>query len=42
VSSIVWLDAFKPENGQRVFDITSEFSRKASATSCWSGIPMAA
>jgi pimeloyl-ACP methyl ester carboxylesterase len=29
VSAIVWLDAFKPENGQRGFDFASEFSRKA-------------
>ena len=29
VSSIVWLDAFKPENGQKGIDHTSEFSRKA-------------
>src|SRR5947207_9046775 len=29
ISSIVWLDAFKPENGQRGFDFASEFSRKA-------------
>ena len=29
VSSIVWLDAFKPENGQRGLDFISEFSRKA-------------
>jgi len=29
VSSIVWLDAFKPENGQRGTDFASEFSRKA-------------
>jgi pimeloyl-ACP methyl ester carboxylesterase len=29
VSSIVWLDAFKPENGQRGADYASEFSRKA-------------
>jgi pimeloyl-ACP methyl ester carboxylesterase len=29
VSSIVWLDAFKPENGQRGLDSISEFSRKA-------------
>jgi pimeloyl-ACP methyl ester carboxylesterase len=29
VSSIVWLDAFKPENGQRGVDMASEFSRKA-------------
>ena len=29
VSSIVWLDAFKPQDGQRAFDLASEFSRKA-------------
>jgi pimeloyl-ACP methyl ester carboxylesterase len=29
VSSIVWLDAFKPENGQRGADYTSEAFRKA-------------
>jgi pimeloyl-ACP methyl ester carboxylesterase len=29
VTSIVWLDAFKPEDGQRGFDFASEFSRKA-------------
>jgi pimeloyl-ACP methyl ester carboxylesterase len=29
VSSIVWLDAFKPEDGQRGTDFASEFSRKA-------------
>ena len=29
VSSIVWLDAFKPENGQKGIDYASEFSRKA-------------
>ena len=29
VSSIVWLDAFKPEDGQRGADYASEFSRKA-------------
>src|SRR5215470_11243835 len=29
ISSIVWLDAFKPEDGQRSFDFASEFSRKA-------------
>src|SRR5262245_65533509 len=28
VSSIVWLEAFKPENGECLFDVTSEFSRK--------------
>jgi pimeloyl-ACP methyl ester carboxylesterase len=29
VSSIVWLDAFKPESGQKGLDYVSEFSRKA-------------
>jgi pimeloyl-ACP methyl ester carboxylesterase len=29
VSSVVWLDAFKPENGERGADSISEFSRKA-------------
>jgi pimeloyl-ACP methyl ester carboxylesterase len=29
VSSIVWLDAFKPQNGDRGSDTMSEFSRKA-------------
>jgi len=29
IASIVWLDAFKPEDGQRGFDFASEFSRKA-------------
>lgn len=29
VSSIVWLDAFKPENGQRVADFTNETFRKS-------------
>lgn len=29
VSSIVWVDAFKPENGQRGTDYASDFSRKA-------------
>jgi pimeloyl-ACP methyl ester carboxylesterase len=28
VSSIIWLDAFKPENGQRGIDFASEISRK--------------
>jgi pimeloyl-ACP methyl ester carboxylesterase len=28
VSSIVWLDAFKPENGQRPLDLTSDVIRK--------------
>jgi len=27
VSSIVWLDAFKPENGERAFDTASPFAR---------------
>ena len=36
VSSIVWLDAFKPENGQRGFDFASEFSRKALLAAAWS------
>ena len=27
VSSIVWLDAFKPENGERAFDTASSFAR---------------
>jgi hypothetical protein len=29
IASIVWLDAFMPENGQRGVDYISEFSRKA-------------
>jgi hypothetical protein len=29
VAAIVWLDAFKPENGQRGTDFASEFSSKA-------------
>jgi pimeloyl-ACP methyl ester carboxylesterase len=29
VASIVWLDAFKPEDGQKGTDYVSEFSRKA-------------
>ncbi len=29
IASIVWLDAFKPEDGQRGFDFASDFSRKA-------------
>jgi len=28
ISSFVWLDAFKPEDGQRGFDFASEFSRQ--------------
>jgi pimeloyl-ACP methyl ester carboxylesterase len=31
VASIVWLDAFKPEDGQKGTDFASEFSRKALA-----------
>ena len=27
-ATIVWLDRFKPENGQRGFDFASEFSRR--------------
>ncbi|HEY7244969.1 MAG TPA: alpha/beta hydrolase family protein [Xanthobacteraceae bacterium] len=29
VASIVWLDAFKPKNGEKAVDYISEFSRKA-------------
>jgi pimeloyl-ACP methyl ester carboxylesterase len=29
VSSIIWLDAFKPDNGEKVLDYASEFNRKA-------------
>ncbi|MGE0038263.1 MAG: alpha/beta fold hydrolase [Xanthobacteraceae bacterium] len=29
VSSIIWLDAFKPANGETVMDYASEFNRKA-------------
>ena len=39
VSSIVWLDAFKPEDGQRGFDFSSEFSRKALLASVEKGEP---
>ena len=39
VSSIVWLDAFKPENGQRGFDFASEFSRKAFLAAVEKGEP---
>ena len=39
VSSIVWLDAFKPENGQRGFDFASEFSRKALLAAVEKGEP---
>ena len=39
VSSIVWLDAFKPENGQRGFDFASDFSRKALLSAVETGEP---
>ena len=39
VSSIIWLDAFKPENGQRGFDFASEFSRKAFLAAVEKGEP---
>ena len=39
ISSIVWLDAFKPENGQRGFDFASEFSRKALLAAVEKGEP---
>ena len=39
VSAIVWLDAFKPENGQRVVDFASEFSRRGLEESVARGEP---
>lgn len=39
VSSIVWLDAFKPENGQRGIDFSSGFSRIAMEESLAKGEP---
>ncbi len=39
VSSIVWLDAFKPENGQKGVDYASEFSRKAMEEAVAKGTP---
>ena len=39
VSSIVWLDAFKPENGQKGTDFASEFSRKAMEEAVAKGLP---
>jgi pimeloyl-ACP methyl ester carboxylesterase len=39
VSAIVWLDAFKPENGQRGFDFASDFSRKALLAAVEKGEP---
>jgi pimeloyl-ACP methyl ester carboxylesterase len=29
VSSIIWLDAFKPDNGEKMLDYASDFNRKA-------------
>jgi pimeloyl-ACP methyl ester carboxylesterase len=39
VAAIVWLDAFKPENGQRGVDFASEFSRKALVEAVAKGEP---
>ena len=39
VSSIVWLDAFMPQNGQRGVDSISEFSRKALEAAVAKGEP---
>jgi pimeloyl-ACP methyl ester carboxylesterase len=39
VSSIVWLDAFKPQDGQRGADFASEFSRKALQAAIAKGEP---
>lgn len=39
VASIVWLDAFKPENGQKGTDYISEFSRKALVEAIAKGEP---
>ena len=39
VSSIVWLDAFKPENGQKGVDFASGFSRKAMEEAVAKGTP---
>ena len=39
VSSIVWVDAFKPENGQRGTDFASDFSRKAMEEAVAKGEP---
>jgi pimeloyl-ACP methyl ester carboxylesterase len=38
-ASIVWLDAFKPENGQKGTDYLSEFSRKAMEDAVAKGEP---
>jgi pimeloyl-ACP methyl ester carboxylesterase len=39
VASIVWVDAFKPENGQKPIDITSEGFRKAFLNAAEKGEP---
>src|SRR3954466_2963512 len=39
VSSIIWVDAFKPENGQRGTDFASDFSRKAMEEAVAKGEP---
>jgi pimeloyl-ACP methyl ester carboxylesterase len=39
VASIVWLDAFKPEDGQRGIDFASDFSRKALTAAVERGDP---
>ena len=39
VSSIVWLDAFKPEDGQKGTDFASDFSRKAMEEAVAKGEP---
>jgi pimeloyl-ACP methyl ester carboxylesterase len=39
VSSIVWLDAYKPEDGQRPIDLTSEFLRRVAQNSLDKGEP---
>jgi pimeloyl-ACP methyl ester carboxylesterase len=39
VSSIVWLDAFKPEDGERAFDTASPFARDGIEAAVASGEP---
>jgi pimeloyl-ACP methyl ester carboxylesterase len=39
VASIIWLDAFKPEDGQKGTDFVSEFSRKAMEEAVAKGEP---
>lgn len=39
VSSIVWVDAFKPEDGQKGADFASDFSRKAMQEAMAKGTP---